>query len=372
MAYLKNPFGLRNGIIVLISDLSLAERGAKCGCVCPSCGGELIARMGEVVTYHFAHTKDACDETVAFMHGMFHIIMQFIQEGKEFYAPALAASCKFPSPSIGMTRETIGQFVRIVPEDDEYFENIKIVAEGANVPIDNAQIVLNAKKQAEAIIIRVRKKKFAIRIKPPQICKANRPISYLDLPTLVFDASDIDFHSITGKGVKIETLNNPRRWTWLTNKKVELVYDEFLLDYQKWAKKIEKSEEEQRKQRDKLLKEQREKQKEREDSLRKKLEERQIAQDKLLKDQSDRHNEWQIARARYPTDIKSSTGYFQVSERFTQQDSPILDAYENRWVQCKICGEIKRDIEFDSYGGRSMANLGECSLCVRKKSGENT
>jgi hypothetical protein len=361
MSYLKNPFGLRNGIIVLISDLSINQRGAKCGCVCPNCGGELIARMGEVVAHHFAHTKDACDETAAFMHGMFHIIMQFIQESKEFYAPALAASCKFPSPNIGMTRETVGQFVQIVHEDDEFFENIVVIAEGRIVNVDDAEIAYNTKSQAEAIVIAVGKKKLAIRVQPPQICKAITPSPYLDLPTLVFDASDIDFHSMTSEGVKAETLSNPRRWTWLANKKVESVYDEFLRGYQKWVAKIKKREEEQRKQREKLLKEQQEKQKEREIIQKKQQEE----QDRLLKEQSVRQDEWQAARARYPRDTKTSTGYFQVSKRFTQQYTPIQDAYGNRWVQCKICGEIKRDNEFVSYGGVGMVNLGECSACIK-------
>lgn len=366
MTYLKNPFGLRNGIIVLISDLTHDERGAKCGCVCPNCGGELIARMGEIMTYHFAHTKNACDETAAFIHGMFHIIMQFIQESNEFYAPALAASYKFPSPNAGMTRETVGQYVQIVPEDDEFFESIVIIAEGKTVSVDNMEIVNNSKNQAEAIIIGAVKRKLAIRIQPPQICKVNRPTPYFDLPTLVFDASDIDFHSMTSSGVKAETLNNPRKWTWLANKKVESIYDVYFRDYQKWVKNIKKQEEEQRKHRELLLKEHMKKQKAQDELLREQQEIRQREQDELLKEQSLRQDEWQVARARYPKDRNSSTGYFQVSNQFTQQVTPIRDAYNNRWVKCKICGEIKRDIEFASYGGMDAVNLGICSSCSRK------
>lgn len=36
-------------------DATSVENGLKCGCSCPSCGGELVARQGEVRVHHFAH-----------------------------------------------------------------------------------------------------------------------------------------------------------------------------------------------------------------------------------------------------------------------------------------------------------------------------
>ena len=42
-------------------DASAVENGLKCGCCCPSCGGELVARQGEVRADHFAHhSKREC------------------------------------------------------------------------------------------------------------------------------------------------------------------------------------------------------------------------------------------------------------------------------------------------------------------------
>ena len=48
----KIPFGLRNGILV---DVSEVESGLACNCVCPECKGKLQARKGFKVTHYFAH-----------------------------------------------------------------------------------------------------------------------------------------------------------------------------------------------------------------------------------------------------------------------------------------------------------------------------
>ncbi len=49
---LSPVYALKNGELVHISEV---ERGLKCGCKCPVCGGLLIARKGDRVSYHFAH-----------------------------------------------------------------------------------------------------------------------------------------------------------------------------------------------------------------------------------------------------------------------------------------------------------------------------
>ena len=40
-------------------DVGEVPRGLACGCVCALCGGELIARQGDVLVWHFAHAPDA-------------------------------------------------------------------------------------------------------------------------------------------------------------------------------------------------------------------------------------------------------------------------------------------------------------------------
>ena len=50
-------YGIKDGQIVSINDVN---SGKTCGCVCPSCGEQLIAKKGKIMIHHFAHasTKD--------------------------------------------------------------------------------------------------------------------------------------------------------------------------------------------------------------------------------------------------------------------------------------------------------------------------
>jgi hypothetical protein len=74
---MKIPIGIdrKTGDIVLIDTLSESERGLKCNCVCPECQTDLVAKMGEVTTHHFAHHKGSetksCQETALHLLGKY-------------------------------------------------------------------------------------------------------------------------------------------------------------------------------------------------------------------------------------------------------------------------------------------------------------
>jgi len=50
------PFGLDVSTLDLV-DVCDVSGGKACGCVCPSCGGQLIARHGSINQWHFAHAS---------------------------------------------------------------------------------------------------------------------------------------------------------------------------------------------------------------------------------------------------------------------------------------------------------------------------
>ena len=45
-------YAIKDGAGISIED---ADRGLKCGCVCPACGEPLVAKKGTKVMHHFAH-----------------------------------------------------------------------------------------------------------------------------------------------------------------------------------------------------------------------------------------------------------------------------------------------------------------------------
>ncbi|MCK7461038.1 MAG: hypothetical protein MZU84_02695 [Sphingobacterium sp.] len=57
---LLQSFGIdQNGHLVSVDEVA---RGKACDCCCPACGEVLIARQGEVRTWHFAHASgNDCD-----------------------------------------------------------------------------------------------------------------------------------------------------------------------------------------------------------------------------------------------------------------------------------------------------------------------
>jgi len=68
-----------------------------------------------------------------------------------------------------------------------------------------------------------------------------------------------------------------------------------------------------------------------------------------------------------PTPQELENAYLEVKASFNPDSTAwTTDRYGRRWIQCKVCGEIKRDNQMSSYGGRDGVNRGVCSLCSRK------
>ncbi len=57
----------------------------------------------------------------------------------------------------------------------------------------------------------------------------------------------------------------------------------------------------------------------------------------------------------------------EISDCINQQNFPARDTDGGRWVKCKICGAIKPESQFISYGGHGSVNLGECKACFNLK-----
>ncbi|MBR6385759.1 MAG: hypothetical protein IKS03_06550 [Ruminococcus sp.] len=49
-------YALKNNKLIHVDDV---ESGIACGCICPACGSNLIARKGEINSHHFAHSSSS-------------------------------------------------------------------------------------------------------------------------------------------------------------------------------------------------------------------------------------------------------------------------------------------------------------------------
>lgn len=227
---LKNPFGIRNDEIIVVSSLTEEERGLKCNCVCPECNGKFEAKMGDIKIHHFAHTKDPCDETLAFIKGLFMFIKKMINNEKKLYVPALIISYRIPPSSISVTINNIKEYVKIGRRLGYYEYKIN----GSDFNVNNIELKKNSKNRIEALVVTGNdKKQLAIRISPPpNACKPEKALPYENLSTLVCDARDIDFYK-NKEEVIFEKLKDRNRWSWKENKKVEKFYGEIIEEIRK-------------------------------------------------------------------------------------------------------------------------------------------
>lgn len=371
MLGLRNPFAMRNGKIILIEDLSARERGLNCGCQCPACDGDLIARMGNIKVHHFAHSKDACDEIIAYTSGLYKLIHQILSDGTTFYVPPLIVSYQLPNNTI-LNEETVAQFVKIVRENSKE-PNLKVISKGRSISFDSVKLSYDTKNHIQAIELSYMDRRMAIKVMPPDtICKYASVSPHKDMATLVLDfADDADkIQASKSEDFQQYLLSEKLCKYWIFNRLKETLYPLLLemnkkdyADYLEQQRRIDEERktaairaEENRKaaiERQKLLDEERRtaahEQQKRIDAERKIAKQRKISEEK----------------ARY------ILAYESIKDKFTQQTERIIDCYGDRWIQCEKCGEIKKESGFWSYGGANRNNLGSCYECDKIKRGNH-
>lgn len=217
---LRNPFGIQDGKIVTISDLTPAQRGAGCNCQCPNCKGPLIAKMGNIKVHHFAHSKDACDEIATFISGLLQIVRQSIEENGSVYVPALIVGYKLPWQ--GLTLANIEHYTTLLSEQELIDKNNAIkLADGKIYAVDSIRIISNAKSFAEALLLNIKDRSIAIQILPPKTaCRANSLSPALNASTLVLNVENVDFHTVTSSQLR-KIVMEKSRWRWIVNAKRE-------------------------------------------------------------------------------------------------------------------------------------------------------
>ena len=115
-----------------------------------------------------------------------------------------------------------------------------------------------------------------------------------------------------------------------------------------------------------------EQEKKRIENMRRRAEQERVLQEQYLLRQEELRKEREKAlelereRQKQIAEMHYANSYNEVKDKFTQQEKTIRDSSGERWVQCELCGEIKPDSEFSSYGGVNHVNLGVCRKCSHR------
>lgn len=217
---LKNPFGIRNGKVVLIGELSQSEKGHACNCICPACSGAFIARIGDKNRRHFAHDGKPCSQTASTLSALYRLLKEFIDEAGCFYTPPQYAiyHLKLSPYTKVNTRsmEEIISFSSVIPERNNLF--YEEVVPKHIFSVTSAKIIFDKQNIPYALILTEKKTKhqIAVTIVPPRtLCKTPRPKQYQTLSTiaLYFDEC-YDWFSISASFLKeqLSSQNIHAKW----------------------------------------------------------------------------------------------------------------------------------------------------------------
>ena len=215
MVALKNPFGERNGKIVVIDDLTYEEKGLNCRCVCPNCGGEFEARLGNIRIHHFAHSKGGCDEETAILNGLYKLFKQYLDEKNYLFIPAINLYC-----NLGLVeRIDENNFDKYVNINNNAYSNkvIKYSDDMCFVP-DDSEIVYKDEKPV-AIICSKGSKQVAVVIQHPQIgCNTHYVRSFNNLPSIKLDMFTADDYELKDTDSLYKMFGDNDLYFWLANK----------------------------------------------------------------------------------------------------------------------------------------------------------
>lgn len=196
-------YALKDGVLTHISNV---ESGLKCGCICPGCGEELIAKKGNKMTHHFAHKANS--ECLSGYQTSLHLLAKdILLEEKRILLPKV--KIRFSDHG--------GSYKEVLISNETFIE------------IDN---VVLEKKQGEIIpdvIAYCGDKKLYIEIYVTHKIDDNKKIKIAeeDVSTIEIDLSEIDRY-ISKEMLKDILLEGTKQKHWIYNSIENQWYKKFI------------------------------------------------------------------------------------------------------------------------------------------------
>ncbi len=241
---IKLKYGLRNGDLIDISEITKEQKGLKCNCTCPGCGRKLQARLGNGKKQpHFAHNGEACNLVAAQQSALHILAKDIIKEEMKV--------C-FPSLKVKMTdipQNVIKSYYYDVPEELVYKPSQILVCEKVELEKKVSDIVPD-------IVVTIGGKECLIEIAVTHFIDEvkNEKIKRIGLPVVEIDLSDLSREDYSKESIRKVLLNDNELKRWVYNPKSEEAYNWALNQYKDKVVEIEQKEIEQ----EKIAKEKRE------------------------------------------------------------------------------------------------------------------
>ena len=320
----------------------------------------LIAKLGGRKEYHFAHSEKLCNEGQAYIQGMYLLAKEIMDSEKSISLPGIKIAYEYSiSPPIDINNITKHiSFLSPHAIDQKHIQYISIFNETA-VSITESYIKYKHNRNIEALIVKVGKKKLAIKIAlPPTVCRdyKSKPVKGISTLEVDFRNNDYELNTLTKKGITQLITKDLECKSWISNLKAEEAYPSI----------IERNNEFIEKKNNELKKKKLE-----EIAWLKEFEAEAKRKQKEIDEQSafSIHSYSNAHSNRITQDTKSDIilerGYKEIRNNFDiNSDEAIMDSYGNRWIYCTLCGKIKHIDKMAKYGG-IKPNIGKCNECFR-------
>lgn len=221
---LRVPFGLRDGR--LYEPLQV-ESGIKCGCICPGCGGRLVARhspSGRVVSNFAHHSGDDC--ATGFETAVHLAAKQLIADRMTLFLPEVIAR----APGTGISGQDFGRVVFLSPAG---VCNLNAVRVEESLGIIRPDLVVAIGRQE--VLVEIAVTHFVDEVKLTRI-------QALGMPTVEFDLSELREMNFEALENALFTDARQAEWFWHPGREAEkarlqaFVDADLAEDYAVWAK----------------------------------------------------------------------------------------------------------------------------------------
>ena len=347
--HLKNPFGMRNGKIVMIRDITTAERGAKCNCICPLCQAHFIAKLGDIRQPHFAHDGKPCNFQVAVMTAVYQLMFEALQENPNFVYPAHYGEYTGVSlehkASLQDIKRSCSFYTQKCGEDDE------CIIQSGTVQVNEVQIHKNGKGVPDALILtKAPAHKLALILVPPEsLCKTPTPAPFQQLPTVaVFMPQDL--YMIRSEEIKSVLCTSADCKQWVSNAKIDKwLQGKLKLQNEAHSKRLQEIENERAKRLADIAATK--------ERIQREAEEKARQQNLLTEKAREAATRYREHMRDFPTILKNK--YHQLP------DKPVTDTFGNDWYYCMLCNQWYPATQMAIYGGQEEGCRGTCSVCGR-------